>query len=141
MLFGRKLLVSGSLSDLILNAMNYNFSSQVAALWCSAIVNRLWVNWMTRNAMIFEVKVPNVHYSLRLIRKAIKEVDFFKVGCMLNSVDELTILRTLQIQGIPQRALQIISVLWQPLPSTWIKVNTYGLTIGNSRLAGVGGIF
>ena len=51
-IFGRRIQVSGSLVDLILDVMNHGFSSQILALWTLAIVYDILVIWRIRNAVI-----------------------------------------------------------------------------------------
>lgn len=141
LLFGKHLCLTGSISDFLLDAMSHRFSSQVAALWCSAIVSGLWVIWSCRNDVIFNDSVPDIHVVLRGVWNAIKEVAFFKIGHMYNSIDELRLLRVLHIPGIPRRAPWIISVYWQSPPVSWIKINTDGSALGSPGEARAGGIF
>ena len=122
-------------------ASGVSFSSQISALWSSAIINGVWVIWRTRNATIFEDVEPNIHSALRMLWRAIKDTNFFRFGKMFNMVDELRILHLLNIKGIPGLAPRIVCVVWQPPPMGWIKVNIDGSAMGTPGAAGSGGIF
>lgn len=141
MLFGRRIVISGSLYDLIYDAMQHGFSSQLAALWCSVIVHDVVVIWRSQNAVIFYEESPNIHAALRFIWTSLKETDFYHFGKMYNSMDEFHILKLLNISCIPRRAPRMVFVLWQPPPFSWIKVNIDGSSFGTTGAVGVGGIF
>ncbi|XP_050217388.1 uncharacterized protein LOC126668220 [Mercurialis annua] len=140
-LFGRRMIEAGSLKSFIEQVLLFTFSSQVAVLWCSAVVQTIWVIWKLRNAAIFEDSIPNIHLALRKIWSSIKESDFFRIGCMSNSMVDLNILRLLQITCKPTTAPKIIPVTWHTPLSNWTKVNTDGSALGAPGAAGGGGIF
>ncbi|KAK3185052.1 hypothetical protein Dsin_032338 [Dipteronia sinensis] len=60
---------------------------------------------------------------------------------MRNCMDDFLILRRFGLRGSPFKASVIKSMVWSPPASDWIKVNTYGATIGSPRVGGFGGIF
>ena len=88
-LFSRKIQTSSSWLDLILDAMHHGFNSQIASLWYSSIVDYVAMIWKMRSATIFYNETPNVHVALRFLWTSIKENDFFCVGNMYNSFDDL----------------------------------------------------
>ena len=60
---------------------------------------------------------------------------------MFNSLNELQILSSLRIRGVPRKAPSIVSISCHPPPSGWIKANTDGSSLGSPGAAGSGGIF
>lgn len=60
---------------------------------------------------------------------------------MHNSVDDLLCLNRFGITGIEQRLKVQIHVLWSPPSYGWYKVNTDGVSMGNSGLAAAGSVF
>ncbi|XP_055961571.1 uncharacterized protein LOC130015445 isoform X2 [Mercurialis annua] len=139
--FGIRISGTESLKSLIQQASERSFSLQVAVLWSSAIVQAVWVIWKTRNDAIFEDSPPNISHALRLIWNCIKEADYFRLGCMHNSLSDFHILKLLQIKGNLRPAPRIIHVIWHPPLGSWTKVNTDGSALGSPGIAGGGGIF
>ncbi|XP_055962061.1 uncharacterized protein LOC130015619 [Mercurialis annua] len=140
-LFMVKLDRSSSPLHLFTSSRRHSFGSQVSALFSAAIISSFWTIWKFRNDCTYENITPNISFCLRLIWKAIKEVDIFRVGYSRNSQSELHVLKLLNIKRYIPKAPCIIEVSWKPPPSNWMKVNTDGAALGAPGLAGAGGIF
>ena len=60
---------------------------------------------------------------------------------MYNSLNELKILSLLHIRGKASKAPTILSVIWRPPPTSWIKANTDGSTLGSPGILRAPSIF
>ncbi|KAK9290862.1 hypothetical protein L1049_009040 [Liquidambar formosana] len=58
---------------------------------------------------------------------------------MRNIVDDLSVLHSFGVKGVPRKAPTITLVRWHPPSPSWIKLNTDGLAKGNSGPAASGG--
>ncbi|KAK3229688.1 hypothetical protein Dsin_001569 [Dipteronia sinensis] len=60
---------------------------------------------------------------------------------VLPVTNDLLILRRLDLRGRPARAPVIMSVIWSPPASGWIKVNTDGAALSSPGVGDCGGVF
>ncbi|KAK3229942.1 hypothetical protein Dsin_001823 [Dipteronia sinensis] len=73
--------------------------------------------------------------------KEVSEANHLEIGCMLNCMDDLLTFHRLGFWGRPSKAPVIMSVVWSPPASGWIKMNTDGAAIGFPGVGGCGDIF
>ncbi|PON33776.1 hypothetical protein PanWU01x14_349860 [Parasponia andersonii] len=130
-----------ALIDLWLDALEANFSSQVSQLWRLAIVTSVWVIWTSRNKLLFDNEFTSIHMAITLVWCIVGESNNIGSGTMRNSLEELGILKCLNVKLKPSKAPKIVEVFWRVPPVGWLKVNTDGTTYGCLGLAGSGGIF
>ncbi|KAK3222027.1 hypothetical protein Dsin_009052 [Dipteronia sinensis] len=76
-----------------------------------------------------------------LVWRAVSDANRLEIGCMCNCVDDLLILRRLDLRGRSAKAPVIKSVIWSPPAPGWIKVNTNGATLSSPGVRGCGGVF
>ncbi|KAF3433236.1 hypothetical protein FNV43_RR24338 [Rhamnella rubrinervis] len=122
--FGIRLDASGSVVYMFEKAMEASLSTQVFNLWTTTIVSALSAIWFVRNQGHFgNVFIPLAR-SLSFIWASIRKANAIKKGTCTT--------RSLGAAGATTRALQIILVVWCPLPMGWLKVNTDGAADGLS---------
>ena len=64
-----------------------------------------------------------MHVLITIVLWALKEVDGFVNEGMANNLDDLLILRKLNVSGKPCRTPRVLSFYWHPSFIGWIKVN------------------
>ncbi|KAK9271842.1 hypothetical protein L1049_002207 [Liquidambar formosana] len=121
--------------------MNQAMSIQVFNLWVFAIMLAFSTIWQVRNTRRFEDKTLSVKRTCLHIKASLHDIGKICGGTMSNTQNDLCILHSLGIKGIPRKAPTIIAVHWYPPPPTWIKLNTDGLAQGNLGPAVATGIF
>ncbi|PON88596.1 Ribonuclease H-like domain containing protein [Trema orientale] len=139
--FCRKIRIDGSITDLWLDAMEANFSSQISQLWRTAIVTVVWVIWTSRNRLLFDNEIITMHSAIAFIWCVMGESNLIAKGPTRNSVEDLDILKCLHVQLKPPRAPRIVEVHWRVPPAGWLKVNTDSAACSNPGLAGCSGVF
>ncbi|KAK3223774.1 hypothetical protein Dsin_010799 [Dipteronia sinensis] len=75
---------------------------------------------------LLTLRAVDFRFVLSLVWHTVFGANRFGIGCMLNCVDDLWILRCFGLLGCPTKTLVIKSVIWSPLAPGWIKVNTDG---------------
>ncbi|KAH6780502.1 hypothetical protein C2S52_011739 [Perilla frutescens var. hirtella] len=60
---------------------------------------------------------------------------------MRNDINDLLTLKFLKVAPYPSTSRNIISVVWRPLPSGWIEINTDGSAQGAPGRMATGGVF
>lgn len=97
----------------------------------------VWNIWTARNSLKFHDETFSVQKHLFYYPRGF----ICGQGHMHNSVDDLLCLNRFGITGIEQRLKVQIHVLWSPPSYGWYKVNTDGVSMGNSGLAAAGSVF
>ena len=91
----------------------------------------IWSIWYSRNIIIFHDEFLPISHAIRSICRAVKEVEFFKLGHMSNSVADLSILARFRIAAIPHKHPVTFPVQWFPPPNGWLKINSDGAALGS----------
>lgn len=80
--------------------MRREYGTQVSILWRLAVISTLWGIWFHRNAIIFDNKQTSSMSIMLAVRAILLESRCFKgnIGCIKNTVEELTILKGLRIE-------------------------------------------
>lgn len=107
--------------------------------WQTSVITCIWLIWIMQNKLIFDVTITYTHMASTQLEVAIHKANNFVSTFMHNSIDDLIRLHALGILGRLCQALHIIPIVWRPLPSGWIKVNTDGSSLELSRLSSSGG--
>ena len=139
--FGITMDTSSDLVAFFRKATLVSLSDQLFNLWIVGIIASIHTIWYTRNNSTFEDRLISLSSALALVWTAMRDANKVQKGTMKNTIDDLTILRKIGVQGLPSKAPRIIHVPWTPPPCGWIKVNTDGAANGNPGLAGCGGVF
>ncbi|KAK3204874.1 hypothetical protein Dsin_018920 [Dipteronia sinensis] len=79
--------------------------------------------------------------ALSLVWRSVYDVNHLGIGCMLNCVDDLLVLRQFGLSARPGKAPVIKSVVWLPPAPGWIKVNTDGVALGSPGVGSCRGVF
>ena len=140
-IFGIALDTSTNLIYFFRKAISASLSPQLFNLWKAGIAAGIHSIWYARNQSIFEDRTISLSISLATVWSGMREANNIQKGTMKNSVEDVSILRKLGVQGLPSKAPNIIAVHWLPPPPGWIKINTNGAANGNPSFAGCGGVF
>ncbi|KAL8509015.1 hypothetical protein ACS0TY_016271 [Phlomoides rotata] len=125
----------------LLQAMTQNFSPQVLSIWRLGVVTMVWLVWDQRNRCIFYGATARSSHTLAQFWALMREVNGCNIGCMKNTVFDLSVLSEFGIIGRPSKAPSSICIRWHPPPIRFIKANIDGGAAGApGRLTG-GGVF
>ena len=120
---------------------NQNLSKQVFNLWVGACQVALYSIWGIRNNVIFRAAKPLVAATLNYIKCWLQDLAAIVPGHMNNCIEDLSILNSIGVTGVPPSCPKIIEVIWTPPHFSWHKANTDGLAFGSPGRAAIGGIF
>ncbi|KAL8515582.1 hypothetical protein ACS0TY_014320 [Phlomoides rotata] len=125
----------------LLQAMAQNFSPQVLSIWRLAVVTMIWLIWDQQNRCIFDGAMARSSHTLAQFWALMREANGCNIGCMKNTVFDLSVLSAFGIMGRPSKAPSSICIRWQPPPIRFIKVNVDGGTAGAPGQLTGGGVF
>ena len=94
-----------------MDALEAHFSPQIFDLWKSTIVSICWTIWRIRNSAIFDYVAPSIHTAISLAWCYLKEANSLSSKRMTNSMEDLIIVKNLNISIKPPKAPRIVEVI------------------------------
>ncbi|KAL8508541.1 hypothetical protein ACS0TY_018966 [Phlomoides rotata] len=125
----------------LLQAMAQNFSPQVLSIWRLGVVTMVWLVWDQRNRCIFDGATARSSHTLAQFWALMREVNGCNIGCMKNTVFDLSVLLKFGIIGRPSKAPSSICIRWQPPSIRFIKANIDGGATGAPGRLTDGGVY
>ncbi|KAL8557752.1 hypothetical protein ACS0TY_005020 [Phlomoides rotata] len=107
----------------LLQAMAPIFSPQILSIWRFAVVTMVWLVWDQWNRCIFYGAMARSSHTLAQFWALMREANGCNIGCMKNTIFDLSVLSEFGIIGRPSKAPSSICIRWQPPPIRFIKVN------------------
>ena len=93
-----------------MDALEAHFSPQIFYLWKSAIVSVCWTIWRIQNSAIFDNVVPSIHTTISSVWCSLKEANSLSSKRMTNSVEDMIIVKNLNVFIKSPKAPRIVEV-------------------------------
>ncbi|KAF9599112.1 hypothetical protein IFM89_035391 [Coptis chinensis] len=113
-------------------------SPLIRELWTSAVLSMLVAIWKMRNSQRYNDSSFSSGHIRKQVRKGIQTTGRLSKSHMYNTVAELAILHSLDIECKPKPFSAIQQVNWYPPEQGVIKINCDGCSLGNLGRGGAG---
>ena len=120
--------------DTILSFRPIRCSSQVSDIFLAAILHTLHSLWWARNPLRFTNVKPTLHSTKVRIHSFISMSGNVSKGKCMHS--DFPFLDTFTVSLYCRRVKDVVQVLWKPLTTPWLKVNTDGSVLGGFAACG-----
>jgi hypothetical protein len=116
----------------VLALINRGWSSQCQVVITSYIISIFNTIWHCRNSVRFKSSLPSLSNVLAMISCTASLAGNFTSLTSGAAISDFTILKQFNVSIHHPKAVNVVEVKWSSPLSGWIKVNTYGASLGST---------
>ncbi|KAF5188861.1 hypothetical protein FRX31_021554 [Thalictrum thalictroides] len=113
-------------------------SPLIKQLWQACVISSIVQIWKARNKKLYEEQDMRIHSIVNTVKRAACRAYNLSKKHMDNNIDDLRIMRNLNLPTRYKAPPKIIECYWSLPPRGWVKANTDGAAKGNPAIAGWG---